>query len=409
MNDFRQITAKVSSEPSETNMSYLIKYMNTYGIDPSDVAYLATKMADSGSKISPYAQNGIDVASTGGPSSLSTLLVPIYLRALNRVVPKLAVPGRPAGGVDVLATLPGYRVHLTPSEVISCLDECGYVHYIANERYVPLDAKLFVYRQRVGAQQSTPLIIASILAKKLAVSLSDVGLDIRVGRHCHFGNSFNDAKHNAQYFCSVASMLRMKATCILTDASKPYQPWIGRGESLAALNEIFTNTASCRLNNHSRQCWMMAVAVTTSAYDLEQPDSRRLRTIFGENLVSQGSSLEAFDELIAKITDEHRIILAAKTSGRVIINLDKVRAVLIEAQKSAIDSQIEFPDPAGIRLLADTGDYVKEGVPIASIRVPNWMETNLIKQLEDAIFVSTDSFPDLFTERLRDEVVSNEG
>ena len=86
MNDFRQITAKVSSEPSETNMSYLIKYMNTYGIDPSDVAYLATKMADSGSKISPYAQNGIDVASTGGPSSLSTLLVPIYLRSLNRVV-----------------------------------------------------------------------------------------------------------------------------------------------------------------------------------------------------------------------------------------------------------------------------------------------------------------------------------
>jgi len=407
MNDFRHITAKLSSEPSETNMSYLIKYIDNHDIKHSDVAFLATKMADSGIKISPYAQNAIDVASTGGPSSLSTLLVPIYLRVLNRVVPKLAVPGRPAGGIDVLATLPGYRVHLAPNEVMRCLDECGYVHFLADERYVPLDARLFAYRQRVGAQQSIPLIIASILAKKLAVNLREVGLDIRVGPHCNFGNSFNDARQNAQYFCSVTSILSIKAVCILTDARKPYQPWVGRGESLAALNEIFTDTASCELKNHSMQCWMMAVTVTNS--NREPPDGSQLKAIFGENLASQGSNLSAFEERVAEIINAHTIELIAKGTGYVVIQQNIVRSILVDVQKRFISGQTEFPDPAGVRFLVEPGEYAKKGTPLASIRVPTKIEKSLISRLEDAIFVIEDSYHESFAESLREEVVSNGG
>ncbi len=58
-----------------------------------------------------------DVASTGGPSSLSTLLSPLFLRAGGAVVPKLGVPGRPAGGIDCLAQIPGYRTELSAQEV----------------------------------------------------------------------------------------------------------------------------------------------------------------------------------------------------------------------------------------------------------------------------------------------------
>lgn len=407
MNDFRHITTKLSSEPSETNMSYLIKYINNHDINHSDVAFLATKMADSGIKISLYAQNGIDVASTGGPSSLSTLLVPIYLRVLNRVVPKLAVPGRPAGAIDTLATIPDYRIHLTPKEVTRCLIECGYVHFIADERYVPLDAMLFAYRQRIGAQQSIPLVIASILAKKSAVNLKEAGLDIRVGPYCNFGDSFNDARQNARYFCSVASLLGIKAVCILTDARKPYQPWVGRGESLAALNEIFNNKASYQLKSHAEQCWMMAVTVTNSAYDLKSPDGGKLKHIFGHNLVSQGSSLSAFEERIAEIINAHTIELVAKGNGYVVIQQNIVRSILVDVQKRFIGGRTEFPDPAGVRFLVEPGEYTKKGTPIASIRSPGQIEKSLISRLEDAIFVIEDSYHESFAERLQDEVVSN--
>ena len=50
-----------------------------------------------------------DVASTGGPGSLSTLLPPFVLSTLGCNVVKLGVPGRSAGAIDSLATLPGRK------------------------------------------------------------------------------------------------------------------------------------------------------------------------------------------------------------------------------------------------------------------------------------------------------------
>lgn len=409
MNEFKQIIAALSLEPSETNMSNLIEYVSVHYITPSDVALLTRAIADSGAHINPQIPNCLDIASTGGPTSLSTLLVPMYLRALKKTVPKLAVPGRPAGAIDTLATIPGYRIHLTPKEVMQCLIECGYVHFIADERYVPLDAMLFAYRQRIGAQQSIPLVIASILAKKLAVNLKEAGLDIRVGPYCNFGDSFNDARQNARYFCSVASLLGIKAVCILTDARKPYQPWVGRGESLAALNEIFNNKASYQLKSHAEQCWMMAVTVTNSAYDLNSPDGGKLKRIFEHNLASQGSNLSAFKERIAEIINAHTIELVAKGNGYVVIQQNIVRSILVDVQESFIGGQTEFPDPAGVRFLVEPGEYTKKDTPIASIRVPSQIEKSLISRLEDAIFVIEDSCHESFVKRLQDEVVSNGG
>ena len=176
---YKQLVDNLLKCPSEDNMSLLINYVDTKEISPSDTAYLSQILALSGEKLSHRTDNGIDVASTGGPSSLSTLLVPLFLRTLNKTIPKLAVPGRPAGGIDVLATLPSYKIKLLPEEIIDCLDECGYAHFIAGEIFTPLDASFFSYRQHVGAQQKIPLVVASILAKKVAVSISQVGLDIR--------------------------------------------------------------------------------------------------------------------------------------------------------------------------------------------------------------------------------------
>src|SRR5437868_14746215 len=78
-----------------------------------------------------------DVASTGGPASLSTLLCPLYLRSYGFVVPKLGVPGRPAGGIDVLAQLPGYRVDLSEADVRRVLERCGYAHFLAGTQFAP--------------------------------------------------------------------------------------------------------------------------------------------------------------------------------------------------------------------------------------------------------------------------------
>src|SRR6185503_4646328 len=175
-----------------------------------------------------------DVASTGGPTSLTTLICPLYLRAFGFKVPKLGVPGRPAGGIDVLAQIPGFKFSMTDSQAIAAFNKSGYVHFLADDAHGYHDAVLFSYRKTHDAVNLVPLVIASLLTKKLIVGLSRIGLDVRVSQFGNFGATWSLAKANARQFCEVASTLDISASCFLTDGSVPYQPFIGRGESLIA-------------------------------------------------------------------------------------------------------------------------------------------------------------------------------
>jgi pyrimidine-nucleoside phosphorylase len=353
---------------AEPSMATLVQRAKSGPVADDDIAYLANRLAASGEILTLKGLGQIaDVASTGGPTSLSTLLCPLYLRELNATVPKLAVAGRPAGGIDVLSRIPGYKIRLTREEIYRVLDECRYVHILADENYAPLDAALFAYRQRAGAQNVQPLVIASLLSKKLAMGLKSVGLDVRVAAHGNFGANWDEARHNAQRFCRVAKLLGIEATCFLTDASVPYQPYIGRGESLAALSEVFAATASGLSAEHAKMCFQMA-ALTVADESAAQPDGDRLAYRFEQNLSAQGSCADAFRKKVAETIEGHKYTISSPSEGFLHINLEKLREVLVEAQKQAAAGKDSFTDPCGVILLKMSGEAVKKGETIASVR-----------------------------------------
>ena len=76
-------------------------------VDTGLVASLAVALTAGGAR--RELADCTDLASTGGPGSISTMLVPLMARASGVPVAKVGVPGRPAGAVDVLSNVPGYR------------------------------------------------------------------------------------------------------------------------------------------------------------------------------------------------------------------------------------------------------------------------------------------------------------
>lgn len=385
--NFRLVVDRGTTDPVESNLSAIIEHVRKAHVTDTDIAYLSTALARSGVMFRANGDDMVDVASTGGPSSLSTLLVPLYLRALGRRVVKLAVPGRPAGGIDVLGTIPGFRVILEPSEVKNCINNCGYVHFLADKRYAPMDAKLFAYRQKVGAQGLAPLVIASLLAKKLVVGLRQAGLDVRVADHGNFGNTWDQAKRNAERFCSVARILGLRATCFLTDATRPYQPGIGRGEALLALDQIFRGNESNSLKRHMRQCWNMAVAVAGADRCLELPSGEHLQVIFQKNLVAQGSSLASFDDRVQETLQSSYFELKAERDGYVVVKMDRVRSALVEVQRSVEVTSTTYSDPAGIQLLVEAGEHVTVGRPLALVRTTEEFQRHLKNSLSQSISI----------------------
>jgi thymidine phosphorylase len=361
-------------KPNAVTMDALISRFRGDKVSDEDVGYLATGLGRRGEVLEHTPEAVVaDVPSTGGPSSLSTLLSPLELAAGGAIVPKLGVPGRPAGGIDVLACIPGFKVSLNAFELRRCLDNCGYVHFLAGERFAPLDAMLFSHRQKVGAQNVPSLGIASLLSKKIAVGVNRVCLDVRVASFTNFGE-WDQARENARSFVRVAARLGIRATAFLTDVSVPYQGFIGRGEALVALNEIFSGEATKDLSDHAELCKQMAQSCVDSR--LASPLSV-LVAKFQNHLEQQGSSWDNFQRKLLELSSQPRTVIRAASDGFLSVNLNTIRRILSEKQQRNIASKETFSDPCGITLLIPCGQPVKAGDAVAEVRATNALESTV--------------------------------
>ena len=362
---FDKILIGLNEASEDKDITRMVIYASRNDLAPHEVSSLAEKLAFTGSTLPGSANTTSDVPSTGGPSSLSTLICPLFLRWKGFTVPKLAVPGRPAGGVDVLATVPGYKTDLNCDEVIQCLEQCQYAHFRASNYFVPLDGRMFAIRQEMGSQNNPHLVIASLIAKKLAASVVRVRLDVRVGAHGNFGRTIEEARINARMFNHVAQIVGLDSACYLTDAESIYQPYIGRGEALVALDDLFNGQASDWLAEHVQSCWEMTEDQSTSgAY----PDGSALRKIFADNLMAQGSSIREFSLRVDEVRGSTKETIRARSSGHVRIDIPQLRHLLVQTQASSSSGRTSFADPCGIELLCRPGQEVEAGQPIARVR-----------------------------------------
>jgi pyrimidine-nucleoside phosphorylase len=334
---------------------------------PANMCQLAHVLANSGTKLQ-FADNlaTADVASTGGPGSLSTLLCPLHLRNLGFAVPKLGVPGRPAGGIDVLGQLRGFKVELCEAEIREVMQSCGYAHFLAGPEFSPLDAALFRFRRLKGGQNIPALAVASILAKKISSGVTYVGLDVRVAPHGNFGAGFDAARGAAKDFCVAAKEAGISAVACLTDARTPNQPYIGRGEALLALELLFQGRAEPWLTEHHDLCRLMAAHVANLDPELKVA-RKQLRSVFEGNIEAQGSSRDVFEEKVQEISTAPRRELVAEKEGFLVVDLEGLRAAFVEANRHDA-GEARFPDRIGLILRKRPGAYVERGDQLASVR-----------------------------------------
>jgi pyrimidine-nucleoside phosphorylase len=339
--------------------------------DVPHLARLTRILADSGERLGPPSPDVVDIASSGGPGSLSTLLAPLYARALGVRVAKIAVPGRPAGGLDVLASLPGYHAEVDAASARRVLDSCSYVHVAAGRAFCPLDANYFAWRQANGAQAIPNLAIASLLAKKLAAGVGRVVLDIRVGAHGNFGTTLSEARSNAHRLIAVAAELGIRAICVLTTSSGATQPWIGRGEALVALATVLTGTADGTLSVHAGHCAEMARLAVDSPDAAGDPAALAAAATEAHEamLAAHGADPRSFWSRQRTIASARRQPVIADRTGLAQIDLGALRRVLVERQRMAEPlNGACFPDPAGVKLELGDGATVHAGMHLARVR-----------------------------------------
>lgn len=394
-NNFYAAMEAVVKKPDNTTIANFVDIIEQFPPSDEEIAELAFCLSRSGSTIGELKGiNSADIPSTGGPSSLSTILCPLYLRAFGYVVPKLGIPGRPAGGIDVMAQIPGYKIDFSTDEIRRLLHKSGYVHFLASRTYVPLDAKIFSYRKQFGKINIPELAISSLLSKKLAVSVSLVGLDVRIAQHGNFGTSYEVAEINSKRLCRIAKLVGIRAVCLLSNADKPYQPFIGRGEALVALYNIITNQADPWLKQHDVACYAMAKRLVEiddkACYQLIYPICDDLREVLANNLDAQGSSFEKFINYALMIRDSHKNEIRSHKKGFFCFDINSLRTLLVDLQKKYISKNNQFPDPCGIILKRRPGEYVSKGDVIATFRCDGAIYDIMLAGLKSAISMTSE-------------------
>jgi pyrimidine-nucleoside phosphorylase len=368
-----RLWSKLSEQEKKTICQTVVAVFESTPARPETIAQLVEALVASGERWTwpAHFRPCLDVPSTGGPCSLTTLLCPYLLAGAGFYVPKLGVPGTTAGAIDVLALMPSFRDSLDHNTMLETLVQSRVAHSLPHAQLTPADGFLFRFRKGSGKKSLAPLVIASILAKKLAVSCEAGAVDVRCGPMGNMGTTMAECESNAALFASTARLLGLRISCVLTDSKRASMNYVGRSESLAAFYTILTQSATGRsLTDHCDLCVQIA-----SEAALAGGRADGLRTVrnsllngsaeasFLANLIAQGSSVGQLNEALGAFRSSQRIPILAKQHGYLNgVAFDRIARAINIVNK-------DHDDRVGVEILKDTGDFLAAGESVALLRV----------------------------------------
>src|SRR3954471_17933195 len=207
---------------SDAQVGALAMALFLRGLDGDERVALTRAMRDSGTVLEwDLDRPVLDKHSTGGVGDKVSLILAPLLAACGAAVPMISGRGlgHTGGTLDKLDAIPGYAS--TPSiEVIRrVVREAGCAIVGQTADLAPADRRLYAVRDATGTVESIPLIVASILSKKLAEGLDALVLDVKTGSGA-FMAAREDAEALARALVEVAGGAGLSTVALLTDMSE---------------------------------------------------------------------------------------------------------------------------------------------------------------------------------------------
>src|SRR2546430_2549125 len=200
------------------------------GMTSAETHHLTEAMMQSG-RVLRYPEGSppkIDKHSTGGVGDKVSLVLAPLLACDEVWVPMISDRGLgiTGGTLDKLESIPGFNVDLDEKLALKQLEKIGVFMIGQTEDICPADKKLYALRDVTGTVPSQPLIIASIMSKKLAESLDRLVLDVKFGSGA-FMKTRAEAEQLAQGMAAIGEPLGVKISYLLMPRDEPLGRTVG--------------------------------------------------------------------------------------------------------------------------------------------------------------------------------------
>ncbi len=211
-----------------------------HGLDAEETRALTLAMLESGERwnLAREVPRLCDKHSTGGVGDKVSLVLAPLLASCGVTIAMLTGRslGHTAGTMDKLESIPGMSLELDRARCLDLLARCGMAIGGATAEIAPADRRLYSLRDTTATVDSTPLITASILSKKLAMGAAAVVFDVKTGNGA-FLPELERSLELARGLVKTARALGTPTSALVTDMSQPLGRWSGH---TAEVMETFT-------------------------------------------------------------------------------------------------------------------------------------------------------------------------
>ncbi len=346
----------------------------------------------------------VDKHSTGGVGDKTSLILAPLAATCGVTIPMISgrALGHTGGTLDKLESIPGFRVGLSLDEFRQTLRTHKLSFIGQTAEIAPADKKLYALRDVTATVPVLPLIVASIMGKKLAEGIDALILDVKTGDGA-FMQREEDSIRLAERMVAIGKGMGKRVAAVITDMNEPTGRMIGnsleveesiltlRGQGPKDLTDLCVELAA----------WML---VLTSV----QPDLEAARAKIRQ-AISSGAGLDLFRRVIEaqggdpRVCDDPTRLPQAKdrhairSEAKGFLHRIGCRAVgeasmILGAGRNTVAERI---DPAvGIELGPKVGDSVRAGDVLATLHYNDAARLDpALARLKDAFAVGPEPVP----------------
>jgi pyrimidine-nucleoside phosphorylase len=344
------------------------------GMTAMETKHLTDAMMNSG-RVLKYPKNSppkIDKHSTGGVGDKVSLVLAPLLACDDVWVPMISGRGLgiTGGTLDKLESIPGFNVNLDEKRAIKQLERIGVFMIGQTADICPADKKLYALRDVTGTVPSQPLIVASIMSKKLAENLDRLVLDVRFGSGA-FMKTRAEAKQLAAAMTAVGEGMGVKMSHLLSPMEEPLGRNVGNALEVAECVEILQGGGPTDLVK-----LIVDLAEKVSTTSRSKLQARLKDGSAWKKFVSLVYAQDGDATTLEKILEEHRaqVIqpLPAKKSGSVVkMDAESIgrASVLLGGGRQQTGDEINFA--VGISGIKKIGEDVDLGEPLMFVHARN--------------------------------------
>jgi pyrimidine-nucleoside phosphorylase len=371
----RFVRGASSGELPPEQLAAMLMAICIRGMDADETRWLTESMIRSGEswQLGAMRPEVVDKHSTGGVGDTVSLVIAPLLAAVGVPVAMMAGRGlgHSQGTVDKLAAVPGFRTDWSQDEALDLIDRAGVAMLAQTESIAPADRVLYALRDVTGTVESLPLIVASILSKKLAMGAATLVLDVKCGRGA-FRHTPAEAAELARALVELARGMGVRAEAILTDMNQPLGPALGTACEVRAALEVLAGGGSVPLRE-------VTMTLARTALELAGRDVATADGLLA-GAIEDGSALAAW----ARIVEAHggdpdpdllarprlvREVTAPRTGYLTGVAAAELGWVAVDVGAGRRTRDEELDHGAGVEVHVRIGDRVEAGQPLASLLV----------------------------------------